>query len=637
MSRLPNIHLSHTSHWLTPEGAPDEARALDLEVEQRMTSRYFEVIQQVGTGSLVGTITLLGGFYFRHPDPLFLLWLAIIVAVGIAWTVAGRWPPLRPGRSRQVVLERRVFLLASASGFSYGAVAYVGFVPGDTAGNAALVLACVMALAAMAAGNYWLKRATVVWCALFGGMLALRVALQAGSAYQLLAASLAVYTLLQILFAMQAHRMQAQSIRQVILNERMAAHLDTQVRRAEAAGVQAQRASEEKSRFLAAASHDLRQPLHAICLLTDSMRGRLAGRDEAEHFERLASSVTELSESLELILDMSRMDAGNVPREMGPVSVAELVAVIQRRYGERAATKGLSMRFFHRDQIIRADKAMMERLLGNLVDNAIKFTNNGSVLVAARTRRSRSGSPVVALEVRDSGSGIDASAHESVFDEFYQVANVARDRGEGLGLGLSIVRRLAKVMEMQVELRSAPGCGSTFTVVCAVAAKAPEARPVQEAPTPDVTCLRGIRLLLVDNEQAILHAAKEALVAYGISVTTAATADEAINAAAATRFDVAVLDFRLSEDIDGRQLAARLRELHTGDMPIVIVTGDTAPALVRELHQAGLLVELKPLDNRRLAAVLVGCIGAQARPANASLPCRGDAPAGTGQPLLNRI
>lgn len=602
--------------WTMPGDRPDSGPreegepGLAAEVAGRMTDRYLAVMRQIGVASLAGTTLLMGGFYLRSGEPLIVLWWAVVMVVGAAWTGAAYWPARADGRRREEVLEQRIFALATASGAGYGAAAFVIFSPSDTAGNAVLVLGCVMGIGAAAAGNYWLKRATVGWCMLFGGITALRLAMEPDAAYRLLAVGLAFYTLLQIMFAMQAHRMQAQSIRQLILNERLAVRLDEQVRRAETASARAEQASQDKSRFLAAASHDLRQPLHAICLLTDSMRSRLAGSEHIDYFARLASSVTELAVSLDAILDISRMDAGDMAVTPEPVSVAELIAALHRRYADRAAHKGLAMRFFHRGQVIWADRGMMERLLGNLVENAIKYTATGGILVAARTRRG-SGAAETVIEVRDSGIGIDASAHQAIFEEFYQLGNPARDRSEGLGLGLSIVRRLAGAMKVHVALRSAPGCGSTFSIRCAAfVGGTPSTHTAPEDGGPAIRMgLRRMRVLLVDNERAILDAANDVLGSYGAAVCVASTADEALAQAVGTRFDAAVLDFRLGGSMDGVELARRLRQVQGMGFPVLILTGDTDPAQVEAFRRAGLRSLFKPIRGDALALAIAECAG----------------------------
>lgn len=588
-----------------------------------MTDRYLGDRRQAATAAIGGCALLLG-FYLRTGDPLLLLFLVSALVADSCWLTVREWPTKRQGAARQAELETRIILLACASGAAYGAGAYRIFSPEDAAGNALLLVGCTAGMSSVAASTYWLIRVSIGWCALFAGVVTIRLALEASPLYNLVAMWVPFYAVLQIMFAARTHRVQAESIGQVILNEQLASRLEEQARRAQAASERADQASKEKSRFLAAASHDLRQPLHAVCLLTDSIRRQPSSAEQDEQLRRLAGSVAELADTVEAVLDISGMDAGDYPARIEPVSVAQLIAVLHGRYSARAAGKGLSMRFFHRDQVIWADRGMMERILGNLIDNAIKYTQRGGILVGARTRRT-SAEPEVVIEVRDSGSGIDPADQGHIFDEFYQVGNIARERSAGLGLGLSIVRRLAAITDVRVSLRSAPGCGSTFSV------SARAAPPLQASDAPGeaedgaaaLPSLAGVRVLLVDNERPILQATMEVLLEAGAEVHGATTAEEAMDVAVRRRFDVGVFDFRLGESMNGLELARRVRDMQGANLQVLIITGDTDLARIGELPAVGTLQVLtKPLRGTALvsavADVLPSSAGGARRPALAT-------------------
>ncbi|TFZ00282.1 hybrid sensor histidine kinase/response regulator [Ramlibacter humi] len=580
---------------------------LEEEIARRMTARYVANLRQTGVVANLGTALLFAGFFWHHKDAAILACLAVVFLLGSAWSSVGRWPMDRLMRQSRMDEEQQILLFASACSLAYGASAFVLYSRGDAFANAVLVLGYVMALHSTASGTFWLKRPMIAACSLMGGGIALRFALEPDFIHRFIATGVVFFTAMQVTFAMQAHRMQAESIRQLILNERLAARLDEQARLADAASLQAERASLEKSRFLAAASHDLRQPLHAVCLLTDlvSTAHRAEDRHD-EQFSRLARSVFELSETVDAILDLSRLDAGDEPPRQEPVRVADMIAVLHRRYAARGAQKGLALRFFHRGQTVLADRRMLERLLGNLVDNAIKYTDAGGILVAARTVFHQ-GQRQVRFEVRDSGVGIAPALHDQVFEEFFQVGNAARDRKEGLGLGLSIVHRMARAMDASVGLRSAPGAGSTFWV------RLRSAPPSASDDTPevrgagDLADLRGVRALVVDNEWQIVEAASAVLTRAGARVTPAATSQEAL--AAPGDFDVAVLDYRLRGEMTGVQLARVLRERLGERLAILIITGDRALPDAGELRQAGLQVLFKPLRAAAFTAAVAQVLG----------------------------
>lgn len=218
----------------------------------------------------------------------------------------------------------------------------------------------------------------------------------------------------------------------------------------------------EKGRLLAAAAHDLRQPLQALALAVDSLGNRSRGGPLEADVGVLREAIEGMGRLLEGMLDLSRLDASAGPVGQGPVSLAALFVELHRRFADRADAKGLGLRFAHRNLWVASDPDLLLRLLSNLVDNAIKYTAEGGVLVAARVT-DRAGTPHVRIEVRDSGRGIAKEEQADVFREFHRVgAGPAAE--QGLGLGLSIVERLAGLLGLRVHVRSCPGRGSTFTV-----------------------------------------------------------------------------------------------------------------------------------------------------------------------------
>ena len=572
--------------------------ALQEEVGRRMFERYVALVRQTGVGANLGTVGFFGAFYIHLRDPLVLVCLAAILLTGAVWSTSGHWPFLRASGRNQKSIERWTLAFAGACGLAYGSSIFVMFVPGRLLANSILILGYLTAIGVTAGGNFWLKRPTFAVCGLIGGLVALRLAMEPSLAYRYMAAGVVFYTAMQLTFAMQAHRMQAESIRQVILNEQLAARLDEATRRAEEASL-------AKSRFLAAASHDLRQPLHALCLLTDAMRRTSLPAEGSGDFGRLADSVSEMADAVNAILDISRMDAGDMKPSMEPLRIADLVSVLHRHHHASAEHKGLALRFFHRDQVVMADRRMMGRLLGNLLDNAIKHTGSGGVIFAARTLWSSPGE--ILLEVRDSGVGIESSLQQQVFEEFFQVANPGRDRVHGVGLGLSIVQRLAAAMGMTVGVRSAPGRGSTFWVRCRAAGQhAPRDESPLEAVSSDRGALLGNRrILLVDNETAILHAYSSVLAPLGATVLVASTAAEALALAPSAAPDIAVLDWRLGGGMSGLELATRLREAHGETLPVLIVTGDAAVANDAGPALARIQVLLKPITGSQLVSAIV--------------------------------
>ena len=366
----------------------------------------------------------------------------------------------------------------------------------------------------------------------------------------------------------------------------------------------AEAASEAKTRFFAAASHDLRQPLHALSINATTL-DILAQRGNdgllKEVSRGIGSALQQSSGLLDGLLDISRLDAHSIQARFAPHEVGALLRAVCDEYAALAAQQGLSLAVELPPEPLwaRTDSDQLMRILGNLVNNAIKFTQRGSVTLSAR----HGPDGHVLVQVADTGAGIAADQRERVFEEFYQVGNPSRDRSQGLGLGLAIVRRTAALLHIGLHLDSAPGRGTTFELEID-AAPAP-AHHADSNATPAARAADGHRLavLLVDDEAEVLSALCTYLDQLGWSVKGVATGDQAEQAlAAGFTPDVMAVDYRLRDET-GIEVIDRVRLRHPG-LPAVIVTGETAPSRFGELSAAAERVLHKPLAGEVLARTL---------------------------------
>ncbi|WP_431511451.1 ATP-binding response regulator [Variovorax sp. DAIF25] len=396
-------------------------------------------------------------------------------------------------------------------------------------------------------------------------------------------------------------------------NEALAAQLREQVAATE-------RASAEKTRFLAAASHDLRQPMHAIALFGAALGSTLRRRPEIQNVERLMRAVDALGASLDTMLDISRLDAGVVQAAPRALSLDALLIPLHHTFSAQAERKRLQLRVRASGLWIHSDPQLLYRMLSNLVDNALKYTTQGGVTVIARPRGDQAW-----IEVRDTGIGIAPEQRDRIFEEFYQVDNLGRDRSRGLGIGLSIVQRLSRLLGHRIELRSHIGRGTRFRVVLPLA-EASEASAGAFSPLDlelpvrqrfEVPALRG-RVLLIDDEEEIRKAMTELMSAYGIEV--AAVADEAEAVALLTGPEaqdppVALLlcDYRLSSGVDGLELGLRLRERFQLDAPMLLITGETAPERLQRVRASGVPVLFKPVTAAMLMQAMAELVPAERR------------------------
>ncbi|MFO0596633.1 MAG: ATP-binding protein [Myxococcaceae bacterium] len=386
----------------------------------------------------------------------------------------------------------------------------------------------------------------------------------------------------------QNHASLREAFRLRLENQDLLASLALEQQREAAARRDAERANRDKSRFLAAASHDARQPLHALGLFVDTLKTRPL----EPKAQQLVGSIDQAHGALvslhEALLEVSSSDVGAVVPRRRPVVLRELLAVLETESAPRAAQRGLKLDVVASDVVVLTDPDLLLRVLRNLVSNALTYTPRGRVLISARRRAGQA-----LLQVWDTGVGIAASEHERIFDELYQVGNA--NRGGGLGLGLSIVRRLSRALGTDVTVRSIPGKGSVFSLSQPLASLAP-AQPIAS---------RGEVVLLVDDDGLTRQALGAMLEGWGYEVLAAQTAEEALEyQAQLERLDVVLTDLWLPGR-SGVELLQELRQKRAG-VRAIVVSGDTskdAPTRVQELGAAFLR---KPVRSAALQELLVG-------------------------------
>ena len=376
----------------------------------------------------------------------------------------------------------------------------------------------------------------------------------------------------------------------------------------------AESADRAKSLFLSAASHDLRQPIHAFGLLLTSLETLLQRatppRSTVEEVaQRMGHSLDTLSRLLNSLLDVSRLDADAVPVHPMAVSLASILEDLENNLIESARLKGLRLDVVPSDIWVHSDPFVLGRILENLVANAIRYTARGRVLVAPRSRGTH-----VEIQVWDTGIGIAADQLDDIFGEFYRVRPAASSGMEqpGLGLGLSIVQRSARLLGAQLQVRSNPGRGSMFSVLVPRADPLPAGlAPDQEAPatvtTDKPSAAEGPRhILVIDDDAMVLVAMQQLLQAWGHEVWCAGDVDEAIMQAVAhtDEIDLVLSDYHLAGDVDASQFMDALRACIARPAPVYVFTADTSTRVAREVQSRGLSLMHKPVREDALRQVL---------------------------------
>jgi signal transduction histidine kinase/CheY-like chemotaxis protein len=351
---------------------------------------------------------------------------------------------------------------------------------------------------------------------------------------------------------------------------------------------QAEQANAAKTRFLASASHDLRQPLHTLSLFSASLNtGELSPRGQAI-VNHMNSALKALGEQLSGLLDLSRLDAGIVESRLRTTALAPLLTQMQQACAPVAAAKGLRLVLECDDDLLAAhtDAAHLNRIVRNLLDNALKYCDAGTVWIRAGWRGGRA-----LITIKDTGRGIPPEHQGRVFEEFFQLDNPERDRGKGLGLGLSIVQRLSQLLGIALRLQSEPGVGTEVTLLL----------PPPQGPLPDMSepepvppTMPSCHMLVIDDEANVRTAMEALLTSMGCRVTLAACTDEAMRLAALDPPDVVLADLRLRGDQSGIKAIRKLRQQQPG-LPALLISGDTAPERLREARAEGLILLHKPV------------------------------------------
>ena len=366
----------------------------------------------------------------------------------------------------------------------------------------------------------------------------------------------------------------------------------------ETARAEAEEANVSKTRFLAAASHDILQPLNAARLYVTSMVERSRGAEEQRLAGNVDASLEAVEEILSALLDISRLDSGALKPEFAPVRLAEVLKQLEIEFAPLAREKNLRLTVLPSSLAVRSDRRMLRRLLQNLISNAVKYTPRGRILVGCRRVRGR-----VRVEVYDTGMGIPAEQHKLVFQEFQRLDSGAR-QARGLGLGLSIVERIAKVLEHPIALRSQPGCGTVFTVEMPVAVSMPEEALPQPVPVRGGTPLDGLMILAIDNEPAILDGMEMLLTGWGCNIIKAETVADALDQVRVCKRspDIVLVDYHL-DGTHGIDAVMALR-WKLGSMPAVLITADRTSTVREAAAAADMTVLNKPLKPAALRAVL---------------------------------
>jgi signal transduction histidine kinase/CheY-like chemotaxis protein len=363
-------------------------------------------------------------------------------------------------------------------------------------------------------------------------------------------------------------------------------------------------ANQAKSRFLAAASHDLRQPIHALSLLAAQLDSSARSADRNGAIAQIKAGIATLGDLFDDLLDISKLEAGAVVAQTEDFAISAVLGAIRTQFAPEVREKGIKLKVLPNKAYVHSDPVLLQRILFNFVSNAVRYTERGGILVGSRLR-----GPNLQIAVWDTGCGIPEECREDIFREFVQLDSPNRDRGKGLGLGLAIVARLAPLLGSAVELKSAPGKGSMFAIQIPLADRSGTSTAVpihrydeERSQTP----LRGVFAIVVDDDENARAGMQGLLEQWGCLVLAAGSAAEAL--ALLSRHDRApelvICDYHLSAGENGIEAIRRIRAASDCVMPAILVTGDASPAVLQAAKDHRHPVIHKPVAPAKLRALL---------------------------------
>ena len=362
----------------------------------------------------------------------------------------------------------------------------------------------------------------------------------------------------------------------------------------------AERANKAKSVFLASASHDLRQPLNAMQMYIAALQSKVKDKEILRIIEDINSVSISTARLLNALLDVSELEVGAIKPRHEIFSVNNILISIFQSFLPLAKDKELDFRIVPSSLYVESDPALLERILGNFMSNAIRYTDKGSVLIGCRRKGSE-----VSIEVWDTGCGISDDQMSLIYEDFYQVENKERDRGKGLGLGLALAKRLSDSLDHKIDSKSSLGRGSCFSVRVDLAEN--KADTNQDEIFMNIMNLSGINILLIEDDIDVLKATKQLLESWGCNVKTARNKDEVMNLIKEDPYknpDIILADNRLPGDASGIDITYLIQEKLQTSIPCVIMTGDVERSHVQGIIEQGFPVLLKPIQPAKFRAML---------------------------------
>jgi len=592
---------------VVPEAEPEVDRALLVQAEQVRLAygAQASLLPATVIPNLCAALMLVMIMLGQSPPAALAGWFAVQFTYQVVRVLVYRayWRS-RPGPREAHKWARLYVLQAFTNGSIWGAAGLLLFNADPIYQALLTIMLCGVVAGTIPANSVILPSFVVAVLAILTGF-TLRMLSVGDEAHILLGLMLTFYLTVTLIWGRDMHRVIIESFNRRFENLELIDRLSRQTEIAEIAKMKAEAADHAKSKFLAAASHDLRQPMHALSIFSEILREEVDPAKMREVAGYMDASVKALGDLFDALLDISRLDAGVVQVQEADFPIDDLLVRLYADFRPVAARKRLRLRYVPSRAVVRADPILLEQMLRNLLANAVRYTERGGITFGCRRHGER-----LRLEVWDSGLGISVEHLEAIFHEFVQVNNPERDREKGLGLGLAIVRRLAILLDYPVTVRSRVGRGSVFTIQLPVGHLLGGAVPAASTDVGGLGGFEGLRVLVIDDEAGVLAATARLLTGWGCAPLLAESLGEAT--AEMTRLgwepQFVLCDYRLREGATGMDALNWLRNLHGAQLPCLLITGDIEAERLRAVRESGYTIMHKPVQPAKLRAVMRGML-----------------------------
>ncbi|WP_172840319.1 ATP-binding response regulator [Solemya pervernicosa gill symbiont] len=581
-----------TDRVASEQSADDQARMEGMFVKEAV-DEVFRAIKAGPFAVILIPAIVVAVMWSQIDTGILLLWLSLMVCVIlIRYRLAGIYHSSDVTWENAQLWSDRFTLTSLGSGLLWASTPIIFFVE-NSISHQLFILTLVISLsigsvlfgAYMPKGFYYFSIPTL--SAVVG-----RLLLEGSVAY----VSLSMLMLWYLLMSIALNKKMCGTIRSEML---LRYNSDAMTEALQVKTEEANQAALAKSRFLAAASHDLRQPLHSMTLLFDVLKEAESREERQRLLSKVDLSLVALRNLFDALLDVSRLDANEITAEMSHFDIDKLMKQLSEEFETEAKDKGLRLSFRNSCGAVVTDRLLLERIVRNLISNALFYTEKGGVLLTCRKRGEK-----ILLQVWDSGIGIPEQDQEVIFDEFHQLNNARRNRSEGLGLGLAIVNRLCQLLDLPISVRSRVGRGSVFSIELPAGSESMVV--AAEQGVQHSWDLAGRILLVVDDDCDVLDAMEELLTKWGCRVIVADTLEKAIAAVdrSGSLPDAFISDLRLSEVVTGVEALDVLRERYGRSIPGILITGDSIPDQAEFTESTGYQLLLKPVQPARLRTVI---------------------------------